>query len=46
MIFLVVGLKRLASNSYNIAQAVKKADLLIGAVLIPGARAPRIVTER
>ena len=33
------------SNSYNIAQAVKKADLLIGAVLIPGARAPRIVTE-
>ncbi|MDF2903579.1 MAG: alanine dehydrogenase, partial [Bacillus sp. (in: firmicutes)] len=33
------------SNSYNIAAAVKKADLLIGAVLIPGARAPRIVTE-
>ncbi|AGK53474.1 alanine dehydrogenase [Bacillus sp. 1NLA3E] len=33
------------SNSYNIAASVKKADLLIGAVLIPGARAPRIVTE-
>ena len=38
-------IQTLASNSYNIAQAVKKADLLIGAVLIPGARAPRIVSE-
>ncbi len=33
------------SNSYNIAKAVEKADLLIGAVLIPGARAPRLVSE-
>ena len=33
------------SNSYNIAAAVKEADLLIGAVLIPGARAPKLVTE-
>ncbi|GAB6158428.1 alanine dehydrogenase [Desulfotomaculum varum] len=33
------------SNSYNIAEAVKKADLLVGAVLIPGAKAPRLVTE-
>ena len=38
-------IQTLASNSYNIAQAVKNADLLIGAVLIPGARAPRIVSE-
>ncbi|MEW9674440.1 alanine dehydrogenase, partial [Ammoniphilus sp. 3BR4] len=38
-------LKTLMSNSYNIAQSVKKADLLVGAVLIPGARAPRLVTE-
>lgn len=38
-------IQTLASNSYNIAQTVKSADLLIGAVLIPGARAPRIVTE-
>ena len=38
-------IQTLASNSYNIAQAVKRSDLLIGAVLIPGARAPRIVTE-
>lgn len=38
-------LATLMSNRFNIAEAVKKADLLIGAVLIPGARAPRIVTE-
>ena len=38
-------IQTLASNSYNIAQAVKTSDLLIGAVLIPGARTPRIVTE-
>lgn len=35
----------LMSNPYNIRCAVQKADLLIGAVLIPGARAPRLVTE-
>ena len=38
-------LKTLMSNSYNIKEAVKQADLLVGAVLIPGARAPRLVTE-
>jgi alanine dehydrogenase len=35
----------LMSNSYNIAKAVQNADLLIGAVLLPGARAPKLVTE-
>ncbi len=35
----------LASNSYNIAQATREADLVIGGVLIPGATAPRIVTR-
>lgn len=35
----------LMSNSYSIAQSVADADLLIGAVLIPGAKAPRLVTE-
>jgi alanine dehydrogenase len=39
------SLRTLMSNPYNIASAVQKADLLIGAVLIPGARAPRLVTE-
>lgn len=33
------------SDSYHVEQAVRKADLLIGAVLIPGARAPKIVKE-
>jgi alanine dehydrogenase len=35
----------LASNSYNAAHATREADLVIGGVLIPGARAPRIVTR-
>ena len=38
-------LELVMSNSYNIAKAVKKADLLIGGVLIPGAKAPHLVTE-
>lgn len=32
------------SNDYVIASSVAKADLVIGAVLIPGARAPKLVT--
>jgi alanine dehydrogenase len=32
------------SNEYVLAAAVAKADLVIGAVLIPGARAPKLVT--
>lgn len=35
----------LMSNPFNIAEAVKDADLVIGAVLIPGAKAPKLVTE-
>lgn len=38
-------LKTRMSNGFNISDEVKTADLLIGAVLIPGARAPRLVTE-
>ena len=33
------------NNEYNLRQALKTADLVIGAVLIPGARAPKLVTE-
>ncbi len=33
------------SNEYSIAAAVRRADLLIGAVLVPGARAPHPVTR-
>jgi alanine dehydrogenase len=35
----------LISNSYNIARAVREADLVVGAVLIPGAKAPKLVRE-
>ncbi len=37
--------RTLMSNEYNIAEAVKSCDLLVGAVLIPGARAPHLVSE-
>ena len=32
------------SNAYNIAQEVKKAHLIIGTVLIPGSKAPKLIT--
>lgn len=35
----------LISNPYNIADAVRDADLVVGSVLIPGAKAPKLVTE-
>ena len=35
----------LMSNPFNIAESVRTADLVIGAVLIPGAKAPKLVTE-
>jgi alanine dehydrogenase len=34
----------LVSNSFNLARVAERADLLIGAVLVTGARAPRLVT--
>ncbi|WP_337101715.1 alanine dehydrogenase [Paenibacillus sp. YIM B09110] len=39
-------LRTLMSSPLNIAEAVSHADLLIGAVLIPGARAPQLVTDQ
>lgn len=36
--------KTYMSNSYHIMEAVKEADLLVGAVLVPGARTPKLVT--
>jgi alanine dehydrogenase len=38
-------LKTLASNRYAIEQAVRAADLVIGAVLVPGARAPKLISN-
>ena len=37
--------KTLASNSFEIDKAVVEADLVIGSVLIPGARAPKLVSN-
>jgi alanine dehydrogenase len=36
----------LMSNPINIANAAARADLLVGAVLIPGAAAPKLVTRQ
>lgn len=41
---LVGRINTLASSRKNIADAVKTADLLVGSVLIPGRRAPKLVT--
>ncbi|MDX2303225.1 MAG: alanine dehydrogenase [Microscillaceae bacterium] len=35
----------LVSNQYVIKQAIQTADLIIGAVLIPGAKAPHLITR-
>jgi alanine dehydrogenase len=39
------NLTTVMSNPRNIATAVEYADLLVGAVLVPGAKAPRLVTR-
>lgn len=38
-------MRTLASNEYTLRKEVRNADVLIGAVLIPGAAAPKLVTE-
>lgn len=37
------SIRTLASNTYTVRDAVRQADLVVGAVLIPGAAAPKIV---
>lgn len=39
------NVKTMMSNDYNIRAQVRVADLIIGAVLIPGAKAPNLVTR-
>jgi alanine dehydrogenase len=39
------SVQTLMSNPQHIAEAVAESDLVIGAVLIPGAKAPKLVTE-
>jgi len=38
--------KTLYSTSYSIQKAIQYADVVVGAVLVPGARAPVLVTEQ
>jgi alanine dehydrogenase len=40
------SLNTIASNHRNIVEAVRRAELLIGAVLIPGAKAPVLVSRQ
>ena len=35
----------MVSNEYNIREMLKDHDLIVGAVLIPGAKAPRLITR-
>ena len=39
------NVKTLMSSEYNIRQEIKQADLIVGSVLIPGAKAPKLVTK-
>ncbi|MEP6560440.1 MAG: alanine dehydrogenase [Nakamurella sp.] len=39
------AVKTIASNAFNLAQAVRESDLVIGAVLVPGAAAPKLVSN-
>ncbi|TVX94611.1 alanine dehydrogenase [Paenibacillus agilis] len=39
------SVQTLMSNPMHIAESVRNSDLVIGAVLIPGAKAPKLVTE-
>ncbi len=39
------NVKTIYSNEYNVREAIKNTDLIIGAVLIPGAKAPSLITR-
>jgi len=39
------NVRTMMSNEYNIREQIKTADLIIGAVLIPGAKAPHLLTR-
>ncbi|QWF85312.1 alanine dehydrogenase [Amycolatopsis sp. CA-230715] len=38
-------IRTMAANAYSIEREVRQADLVIGAVLVPGAKAPKIVSN-
>lgn len=39
------NVKTMMSNEYNVREMIKDADLVVGAVLIPGAKAPHLITR-
>jgi len=43
--FMPANVDTLYSSEYNIREAVQTSDLIIGAVLIPGAKAPKLITR-
>lgn len=42
---MAANVKTEYSNEYNIREAIKVADLVIGGVLIPGGKAPKLITK-
>ena len=42
---LPANVRTIYSNRFNILDAIERADLVIGAVLLPGAKAPHLVTR-
>lgn len=40
-----VGIRTRYSSAYELEDAVKSADLVIGAVLVPGAKAPKLISN-
>lgn len=39
------NVETMISNEYNVRNAIRTADLVIGGVLIPGAKAPKLITR-
>ncbi len=42
---MAANVKTVMSNEYNIFEEAKASDLIVGAVLIPGAKAPHLITR-
>ena len=42
----ICNIDTMVSYDFNVARAVKRADVLVGAVLVPGARTPHLVTRQ
>lgn len=39
------NVKTMVSSEYNVREEIKNADMVVGAVLIPGAKAPHLITR-